>query len=155
MKTSFLLFFFIAVFLGSCTSPGNYVTKYTISVFTKDSIVKKYDLLSVRGDSAILVSFYDASDSLHLKLIKKDSISRITRKKEGVSGDYSGIFDHFHGLDIILIPLILPVALLIDAIATREGSPIEISLDSAKDCEFLRSIALYPDKEPDEMQYIK
>ena len=155
MKPTSIIFALAAFLFVSCTRPGGYSSANKIGVYNKAGIKKNYDLLSVRGDTAIVVSFWDESDSLHVQSIKQDSISRIVREKSGVSEDYSSLMDIKSPLEIILIPLILPVALLVDAIITKEGPPIELATNSYINSGALRLVARYPDTEPEMLQNIK
>ena len=152
------LIFILSAFLGSCTTGGNYITNNTIVVYDNNNAKKNYNLLSVRGDSAIVVSYYDYCDSLHFKLIKRDAISRIevknTDANSGLSHDYSRFAESL-SFGIVLLPVILPAMLVVDAITTCEEPPMEISMDSRIDRAYLRSFAVYPVQEPNEMRNVK
>lgn len=56
---------------------------------------------------------------------------------------------------IVIGGSIILAAVLGGVIGNAFPPDMEMSFRSAKDREFLRSISLYPDKEPDKMQYIK
>ena len=185
MKIFFLLFFFSSALLSSCAS-YNYPSK-KITVVKAAGLEKEYGLLSVRGDSAVVVLDWAEAKVKplpysHAEVIRKKNIANIIREGKGavpktVMGAAVGL-----GIGAILytnmINSIKPDDWLIaiskwDAILAFSSalvggaliglildlalnSPtIDLSLSSAKDREFLRSISAYPDKEPEEMQYIK
>ena len=182
MKLFFLLFFLSCLFLSGCSTNYNYPSK-NITVYKTNGVNKEYGLLSVRGDSAIVVLDWTESKIKplpfsHAEVIKKDSITNIIRNGKGISkagigaatGLITGIvlgitilnsepkFIDLRGVDAALTVLITTLGGAIGGWIldiTVPSPTIDLSLTSSKDREFLRSISAYPDKEPDEMQYIK
>jgi hypothetical protein len=178
MKIFFLLFFLPAVFLSGCSTSYNYPSgKITIYKIYEDE--KDYALLSVRGDSAIVVLDWSEHDVKpipfsHAQVMKNDSIAWIARDGKGSgdptiagiligtgigfilavldNGTYlgSGPQGNIFGLEFIGLCTVLGAG-----ISTQFPPSKEMTLSSQKNREFLRQISAYPDKEPDEMHYIK
>ena len=187
MKKSiiFLLFFLASALLSGCSTDYNYPSK-KITVYKTNGVKKDYGLLSVRGDSAVVVLDWSESKVTplpfsHAEIIKKDSISKIVREGKGAGeamttgarvgfiagaiitlyftathpSSSANAFDYLFGPVFGGALFSLPGA-LVGAIAASISPPTKsFLLISNEDREFLRSIALYPDKEPDEMKYIK
>ena len=177
---SFLLFFLSSALLTGCSTNYNYPSK-NISVLKKSGALKEYELLSVRGDTAIIVLDWAENNIKpisfsHAEAIKNDSIVNVFRNSEGVSkalvgagvGLGAGIIEAIillHAKPDFIIDSRGAEAFAAIIFSTLGGTLIglivdgwttmDLSLTSTKDREFLRSISLYPDKEPEEMKYIK
>ncbi len=178
MKTFF--FFLLSALLTGCSTNYNYPSK-NITVIKTSGIEKEYGLLSVRGDSAIVV--LDWSESKihplpfsHAEVIKNNVISRILRDGKGggpaglgivvgalgsgllfsgggilIYGSHSDAF----GVLFMLAGAIVGGGIAGGIIGNALPPSKELLLISAQDRDFLRSISAYPDKEPEEMRYIK
>jgi hypothetical protein len=93
MKTHLLLPLFAAAFLSSCSPSYIYPTK-NITVILKNGAEKEYGLLSVRGDSAIVVIDWEERSVKpfpfsHAETLKKDLIQQILRKPKGIQTKYT------------------------------------------------------------------
>jgi hypothetical protein len=187
VKHSILVFFFCS-FLPACNPVYNYPTK-KITLVKADSTEQDYGLLSVRGDSAVVVldwaeSKADPMPFAHAELIKKNSIIKIIRDGRGpatknilsgagagaiVGGLFSPLLfrptvmsGYYYSATELIEYYALTIAIgsfagaLIGSVfGAAMPSPKELYLNSESDRIFLHSISAFPDKEPDEMQYIK
>lgn len=180
MKTTLLFLFFSAMIHTGCSTNYNYPSK-NITIIKTSGIEKDYGLLSVRGDSAIVVLDWKESKISplpfsHAEVIKKNLISRILRDGKGGGPAWLGILvgslgsgllftggfvliygshsDAFGAL-FMLAGSIVGGGIVGGIIGNALPPSKELLLTSAQDRDFLRSISAYPDKEPDEMQYIK
>lgn len=159
----FLLFFLASVFLTGCSTTYQYESP-KIAVLKTNGIQSDYALLSVRSDTALVVMDWkewkaDMSILVSLaQVIGQDSISKILRPYKG---DITlGLDDVYNSLGQDLVAAAIAVTVGIPLVTwyfIYNGNPPlkQLLLSSEADREFLRSIALYPNKEPDEMQYIK
>ena len=203
MKTTIILLLLACALLSSCSYNYTYPSK-KITVRKTDGSEKEYGLLSVRGDSAIVVIDWAESHVTplpysHSLVLRKDSISNILRLAHGggdnanigmLAGallggiiasqftkpvtndflDFSRVQNFFTVLGGIcggciignligdLIPHYKDAAFnknvspySKDEVSNKNDSP----LNHGWDTEFLRSISLYPNIEPEQMQYIK
>lgn len=168
-----IFFFFLSsAMLNGCAS-YKYPSK-NITIQQRTGLEKEYGLLSVRGDSAVVVLDWAESKVRplpysHAEVIRKDNIANIIREGKTFSKTLIGLVAGlvvgsvlaipYHGDFGAVAPFIftVPSGILLGIIADQvlPDPTMDISLSSAKDREFLRSISAYPDKEPDEMQYIK
>src|SRR5579864_6905903 len=178
MKTTILLLVLGCVFLSGCSTNYTYPSK-NISVLKKSQAYKEYELLSVRGDSAIVVLDWKErnSDPLpfsHAEVLKKDSIAFIYRENRGTSQTLVGTgvglgigvlmsisiltspdYSAFSGVLTLAVITVTTLVGLIVGVVFDGFSYMDLSLASAKDRGFLHSISRYPDKEPPEMLYLK
>jgi len=208
-----ILLFLILVFFSGCTSTENSLHKtITRSVDRAKIIVrqdrfelirdrfqffgnnllpykeKQYELLSVRGDSALVVLDWEEREVeplpfSHAIVLSKDPFTKIIGYdrdhpvENGIKGAlFGGLALGVAAVGLGYIPFLDISATsstythstyyLIIAVSTFAGVAIggiagatayrkELSLSFSEDRKFLRSISLYPDKEPDAMQYIK
>ncbi len=91
MKTNIILLLIVTVLLSSCSYNYTYPSK-KITVRKTDGTEKEYGLLSVRGDSAIVVldwaeAHVNPLPYSHAEVIRKDSISNILRLAHGSGGN--------------------------------------------------------------------
>lgn len=185
MKTM-ILFAFALIFFSGCSGAIHRYSSDRVTIQTRSLPSTEYRLLSVRADTAFVVTepeeaIYDDHISYsHAFIIAKDSIILIESKghggfvREGIgvlggmaigmgiamlqntpegnksSGWFSGtpngnrLAYGIYGGSLVggLIGMMLP-------------APVDHKLSNSEEIKYLRSISLYPDKEPDEMQYIK
>ncbi|MFI5263519.1 MAG: hypothetical protein ACHQM6_03285 [Candidatus Kapaibacterium sp.] len=167
-----------SVLITGCSTNYTYPSR-KIRVLKKSGVLKEFELLSLRSDSAIVVLDWIESKVVpkplsHAEVIHRDSIGNITRSSQGNSkvligagiglvsgvaldlllpGIAPGFFTVFRGRGGAVVVLTLTGALV--GLMFESSMTMDLSLVSAKDREFLRTIALYPEKEPEEMQYIK
>ncbi len=136
MKTFYLLFLLSSALFTGCSSSyiarsifhepepssgDNYSSK-NIIIYNADSVAAEYAVLSIRGDSAIVV--IDPAEAEHPEnisytravLFKKDSIKRIIRKAHGGANPIIG------GLTGLATGLLI-------AYTIRQGSPFDRSKD--------------------------
>jgi len=193
MKTVYLVFFLLSWLLSGCGTSYNYPSKkitvekkITIdkrNAERKNTVKKDYALLSVRGDSAIVVLDWAEAKVTpipfsHAEVIKRDSIEMISRSGHsgignvlagGMIGVLSGsiitglllpkrpsgdfIFMPEKDFDVMTIGIVSGAVIGATLFYFLPPSKI-LLLDSAEDREFLRRVSLYPEKEPEEMQYV-
>lgn len=180
----FFFFFLSSAFLTGCGTNYNYSAK-DISVYKTDGSHKTYDLLSVRGDTAIVVLPMWESDLKpisfsHAEVIRQDSILRIVRNGYSIgtttlvgavggavigaiwggirTAGFDNSTEYINSLQFTLILSALgAIGGLLPGVLVGGLFPSkrELFILSPLDREFLRGISLYPDKEPEIMQYVK
>jgi len=166
----FILLLLASLLITGCSTTYNYKSTH-ITVLQTDTTHKDYGLLSVRGDTAIVVLDWNEADVSpvpfsHAEVIKTTSGLEIMRSGHGgggpvlvgalVGGLAGGIIgsvlapgDPRNGGGVILCAVIGAM------IANFFPPSKELHGTSKEDVKLLRSISLYPDTEPDEMKYIK
>jgi len=181
-----LLFLFLASALISSCQPNYTYSSHKITVTGSPSLAtftseeKEYELLGVRGDSAIVVLDWQEQavkpiPFSHAKLLKTDSILLVTREGKGtrpptlagiaIGAGVGFLFAVIAGNQEFGGPgaagtragfgIIGASTLLGAGISTLFPPDKKMFLNSKTDWQFLKSIAAYPDHEPEEMNYIK
>ena len=171
---------FIAVLILSidiigCKPSYDYPSK-KINVALTNGISRDYGLLSVRGDSAIVVLDWQESEVRpiplsHAELITKKAIVNISRAGDrgGVANSVAGTLVGALAGGIVALPFsqaryigpmatgmgILSGSLIGLALGSAHPATRDLSLEVEDDRSLLRSISLYPEQEPAELRSLK
>ncbi len=187
MKTKIILLLLATVLLSSCgTGAIHRYSSNRITIEKKDSTSHEYALLSLRGDTALVVvepenSVYEEQISYsHAIVIKKNSIRKIIGKGRG--GYAREFLGSFGGSGIGLLFALaqntpggfepdgwfsgspngrriaggILLGCIVGGIAgSLLPAPVDIDPMKPEEIQYLRSISLYPNHEPEMMQYVK
>ncbi|MFI5263520.1 MAG: hypothetical protein ACHQM6_03290 [Candidatus Kapaibacterium sp.] len=187
MKTRIYSLLLAAAFLSGCSTSYTYSSK-KVTVNKTDGGMRDYALLSVRGDSAIVVLDWAEAHVYplpfsHAEILQEEAIKNIVRegKGGGINSTVGGLAcaaaggitaytlfpftANIYDVYLFFIPELVHVmaiaagvsigAFIGSSIGDAFPPNIYLTLSSAQDRNFLHSIALYPDKEPEIMDYIK